>query len=244
MAMPTEEKWKEIATEFYYKWQFPNCIGAIDGKHIKIKCPAHSGTMFFNYKHYFSIVLQGIADANYKFITIDVGSFGKQSDGGTFRSSTLYYAMQNGHLKIPDSNKLPLTAIVMPYVFIGDEAYPLLAHLLKPYNRTILDDDKEYFNMRLSRARRVIECSFGIINAKWRVLWKPIETLPETADIIVKTICILHNVTIDMEGLDSTMGDIVSENEKLRSSRSNNRATNEANYVRNCFKTFLCDNKI
>lgn len=39
---------------------------------------------------FFSIVLQGVSDANYKFITIDVGGYGKQSDGGTFRASSLF----------------------------------------------------------------------------------------------------------------------------------------------------------
>lgn len=34
---PTEENWKRIAEEFNEKWNFTNCIGAIDGKHIIIQ---------------------------------------------------------------------------------------------------------------------------------------------------------------------------------------------------------------
>lgn len=84
MPVPNETDWRKHAENFYNKWNFPNAIGAIDGKHIRIQCPPNSGSMYFNYKHFFSVVLLAIVDANYKYIAIDVGSFGRESDGGTF----------------------------------------------------------------------------------------------------------------------------------------------------------------
>lgn len=59
---------------------FPNCLGAIDGKHIRVKKPPNSGTSFFNYKKYFSVVLMAVADADSNDIAIDVGSYGSTSD--------------------------------------------------------------------------------------------------------------------------------------------------------------------
>lgn len=73
----TEDEWLKIALDFQKKWNFPNCIGAIDGKHCKIKAPPKSGTTFHNYKGYFSLVLMAIVDANYRFIWVDIGDFGK-----------------------------------------------------------------------------------------------------------------------------------------------------------------------
>lgn len=72
----------------------------------------------------------------------------------------------------------------MPFVIVGDKAYPLLRNLLKPFARKNLDQNSEYLNARLSGARRVIECAFGILNAKWRLLWKPIEMEPKYVMIL------------------------------------------------------------
>lgn len=80
---PTVESLKQIINDFYLRWNFPNCCGAIDGKHIRIKCPQRAGSSFFNYKDFHSIVLLAIVDANYKFVALDVGSYGREGDAGT-----------------------------------------------------------------------------------------------------------------------------------------------------------------
>jgi hypothetical protein len=84
LRQPTEEKWRKKAEEFYSLWQFPNCIGATDGKQIKMQAPRNSGSLFFNYKKILSVILLALVDANYKFTIIDVGGYGKSSDGRLF----------------------------------------------------------------------------------------------------------------------------------------------------------------
>ena len=73
-APSTAEEWQEVARQFEDKWQYPNCIGAIDGKHIAIRAPPNSGSMFHNYKMFYSIVLMAVVDALYRFLIVDVGS--------------------------------------------------------------------------------------------------------------------------------------------------------------------------
>lgn len=68
MPVPDEEKWKNIEKEFFEKWNYPNRIGALDGKHVEILAPPKTGSLYFKYKKYFSIVLLALVDANYKFM--------------------------------------------------------------------------------------------------------------------------------------------------------------------------------
>ena len=90
MQVPaTESDWQHIADGFFTKWNFPHCIGALDGKHIQIEAPKNSGSVYFNYHGNFSVVLMAIADGDYKITYADVGCQGRISDGGVFKSTTV-----------------------------------------------------------------------------------------------------------------------------------------------------------
>lgn len=107
MPVPQESDWRAIAEGFSSKWSFPHCLGAIDGKHITIKAPANSGSLYYNYKGQFSIVLLAVVDANYLFRVVDIGAFGKSSDGGTLSASAFGRALRDGTLNLPDDEPLP-----------------------------------------------------------------------------------------------------------------------------------------
>lgn len=100
MPQPSEDQLMNIALDFKEMWHFPNCIGSLNGKHCRVKRPKKSGSVFFNYMHYFSIVLQAVADARKRFLTIEVGGRGKQSDGGTFNASSLNRLLKRGAFNI------------------------------------------------------------------------------------------------------------------------------------------------
>lgn len=243
MSIPTTDIFQKIAEDFYNTWNFPHVIGAIDGKHVRIICPKKSGSMFFNYKKYFSVVLQGVVDANYKLIAIDVGGYGKQSDGGTFQSSDFYKLLTTKQIKIPTASSLPGTNIKAPYVFIGDEAYPLLDFVLKPYSGTNLSIEEECFNNRLSRARKTVECTFGILYSKWRILSKAIETNIDLADNIIKCVCILQNTIFDREGIERHLTDIEIV-PRTQNNQPTGRPLNSAKTIRDIFKNFFTDNPL
>lgn len=191
---PTQaNEWIKIADGFKRNANFPNCIGAIDGKHIRIIRPCDSGSLYFNYKKYFSINLLKVCDSDYKFIYVDVGSYGKSSDSTIFYKSSLRTDIEQNNLNIPELIELTETTDPLPLTFVGDEAFPLSAYMQRPYAGNNLSHKQIVYNYRLSRARRYIECAFGIMANKWRIFHRPINVGVAFSEEIIKTCCILHN---------------------------------------------------
>ncbi|KYN20696.1 Putative nuclease HARBI1 [Trachymyrmex cornetzi] len=189
----TETEWLDIAQNFDDVTNFTHCIGAIDGKHVTIQCPNNAGSTYYNYKQSHSIVLLGICDANYIFRFVDIGAYGQRSDGGIFGDSIIGRNFDSQRMNVPKPAAVE-GGRILPFCLVGDEAFPLKPYLLRPYpNRiglTLMDD---IFNYRLSRARRIIENTFGILASQWRVFRKPIIAQPETAKLIVQATVCLHN---------------------------------------------------
>lgn len=196
MPQPTEEMWKTIASIYKEMWNFPNCIGAIDGKHINIQCRINAEPTYYNYKGSHSIVLLALVDADYKFIAIDVGAYGRNSDGGILSKSIIGKKLQSKTFNIPEPAPIIQNGQPQPYVIVDDEAFPLKTYLLRPYSSSYLRDNEpnKVFNYRLSRARRVVENAFGILAARWRCFRGPLEIQPELVDQVVLTSCCLHNM--------------------------------------------------
>ncbi|CAN7974957.1 unnamed protein product [Ixodes persulcatus] len=135
MPAPTEELWAKNAQQFYDLWNFPNCVGAIDGKHITVET---RGSATFNYKKTHSIILLAVVDAQYKFVMVDIGEFGSWNDSAVFRSCPIGQNMTSGTLQLPEPQELPHTSVKMPFVLVGDEAFPLMENLMRPYPGTSL----------------------------------------------------------------------------------------------------------
>lgn len=194
MKHPTEEKWTRISSNFLQLWNLPNCVGAIDGKHIMIQAPPNSGSMYFNYKKTFSLVLMAACDAQYKFTLFDVGAYGSESDGGILSRSNFGQSLYGGTLNIPGGTaRLPGSDKEVSYYFVGDEAFQMSTYMMRPYPGRSLNEQKRIFNYRLSRARRTIENTFGIFAARWRIFRRTIYANPDVANRLVLATMCLHN---------------------------------------------------
>ena len=150
LPIPTKTQWEEIAKGFELKANFPHCLGAIDGKHIRTRKPEHSGSLYFNYKDYYSIVLLEIVDTGYRFVYVDIGSYGKHCDSYILKNSVFWKKLNDGSLQIPDPKPLTESGDIVPFVLVGDEAFALHNNLLLPFGGTHLDERKQIFNYRLS----------------------------------------------------------------------------------------------
>jgi len=135
-----------------------------------------------------------LVDANYKFLFVDIGSYGRISDGGVFNNCSLSVALDKDNvLNIPADTTLPGSDIISPYVVVADDAFAMRRHLVKPFPMRNLQYDQRIFNYRLSRARRVVENAFGIMCSKFRLFSKAIPLTPEKVQTVVMATCCLHN---------------------------------------------------
>ena len=180
-----------ISEKLSQHWNFPNMIGAVDGKHVILQQPCNSGSHYRNYKGTDSIILMAVGP-EYQFLFADVGMNGRNSDGGNWLQSPMRKALEKYTLSLPKPKPLYENRKETPFVCIGDDAFPLTNYPMKPYPQKDLAIDNRIFNYRLPRARRISQNAFGILANRWRVLHKPFSLQPQKVKITF-AILILHN---------------------------------------------------
>jgi hypothetical protein len=120
-TVPALEEWLRIADEFNEICKMPDCIGSVDGKHCRIKCPPNAGSLYFNYKSFHL----GVADANCCVTLIDVGAHGCENDSSVFSNSSSGKAFSSGDLNVTSIRYIPGTSMSIPLYLVGDKAFPL-----------------------------------------------------------------------------------------------------------------------
>lgn len=163
------------------------------GKHVTINHPREHGSLYFNYQKTHSIVLMAITDADYKFVYVDVGCNGRMSDGGVWKRSDLGVALETGTVELPEQRNLPLSETPCKYFFVADDAFSLKEYIMKPYSGRGLGEEEGICNYRISRGRRVVENSFGILCKRFPIFYKPLPVKPEKATHVVLAAVALHN---------------------------------------------------
>ncbi|XP_046404950.1 uncharacterized protein LOC124170281 [Ischnura elegans] len=203
MPEPTTEDWTRISEEFYHKTSFPNCLGAVDGRQVKIVSSQAVIVASKKFKNCNSVVVMGVADANYKFTAVEVGLF-SGDEGGEFsiEKSSFGSSLLAKSLAIPLPCPPPNSERALPFVFIGREDFPPHENILQPYAGKDLKVKCSIFNNRLARAYSSIDCALAILCHKFKLLRVGLTVAPEFGMSIVKTICILHNFLGERDGLN------------------------------------------
>ena len=97
----------------------PHCLGTLDGKHVEIRKPASSGSLWYNYKGFFSMLLLGICDARYYFSYVDVGEYGSNNDSGVVKNSRMSRKFGANKMNILSAAKIPESDdLELPYFFL------------------------------------------------------------------------------------------------------------------------------
>ncbi len=185
----SEEEWLQKAREFEEKWDYPFGLGALDGKHCQVQCFGNSGSLFYNFKSHFSVVLLALVDANNRLLYVDIGGAGGSNDAGILQASTFQDALQSGALNLPKQRH----NIGVDYHFIGDDAFGHTTRLVKPFPLRGLSAKERVFNYRFSRARRIVESTFGLMASRFRVLRSSSMLSYDNVIKTIQAVCVLPN---------------------------------------------------
>ncbi|XP_064079431.1 putative nuclease HARBI1 [Macrobrachium nipponense] len=199
----TQEEWKNVAKRFASKWNYFNCVGALDGKHVAIKKRKGGGSLYFNYKKFHSIILMALSDAKYKLLFIDVGA-GGAGDGGTWQKCNLARTVTNNRTGLPQYRNLPNDEEPIPFHIVADDAFALNPWLMKPYSHQSQDPTKRMYSYRLSRARRVVENAFGLLQMRWRVFGTTMQHDVQVCKKITLCSCVMRNLALQRYPLAGT----------------------------------------
>ncbi|KAL8499204.1 hypothetical protein ACS0TY_022251 [Phlomoides rotata] len=178
-----------IESESDPRWQqFQGCLGVLDGTYIDVHVPISEKGRYRNRKGQISVNVLGVCDMNMQFVYILTGWEGSAADSKVLRNAI---NMENG-LKIPrgkyylcDNGYLNCEGFLTPYKGVRYHLNEWTSRRPQTY--------QEYFNMKHTRARNVIERTFGLLKMRWGILRSPSWYLITTANKIIMACCLIHN---------------------------------------------------
>lgn len=159
------------------------CVGAIDGIIVHIKRPdSVNESRAFNRKGYYAVVFICMCDADRNFTYISFPFMGSTADSQAFKLTNVYKWLYEDNVFGDE-----------PYWVAGDAAFTCSNRLLSPY-RGPQNAIGTAFNEKLSSLRVNIECAFGLMTARWRILRSAMEFQTElTCAAAFQTCALLHN---------------------------------------------------
>lgn len=172
----------------------PNIVSAIDGSHVRIKAPPDSAADYFSRYQQHDFIIQAVVNGNQIFMDFTCGFPGSMHDARVLRGSAIFRRAAQGEILTAPTVNMAGREIT-PYL-VGDSAYPLSPWLMKPYPEGTRDPSEIAFNKELSSARVQVECAFGMLKNRWRVLQKRFDSNIEFAIKPAIACAVLHNICL------------------------------------------------
>ncbi|XP_053560947.1 putative nuclease HARBI1 [Bombina bombina] len=182
---PTSPRgWRDVKRDFFLLGGIPNVLGAIDCTHIALRPPVRREIIFRNRKHFHSLNVQIICDANMRILNVVAGFPGSSHDAYILRNSGVW--------RLFETNQMPEGHL------LADSAYPLKKWIWTPLKENQVVGPAELrYNEAHIRTRAIIERLFGVLKMRFRCLDRSggdLQFSPEKAIKIIVACCCLHNM--------------------------------------------------
>uniref|UniRef100_A0A183F823 DDE Tnp4 domain-containing protein n=1 Tax=Heligmosomoides polygyrus TaxID=6339 RepID=A0A183F823_HELPZ len=186
---PSRATWRESAEQFRSIRKYPRGVGSMDGRHFRCFAPRCSGSSYYNYKGFFSLVLLAVVNGAYRILALDLGGKGGESD--PFLESSVGIFPAGGDL---DGEG------VVDYHILADGGFAQTTWMQRPFRQAEVCSDplKARFNECFSSARRIVESVFGIICARFRIFQRPLIGTEEHCKLLIAAALMSFVITIYM----------------------------------------------
>ncbi|XP_059669372.1 uncharacterized protein LOC132314535 [Cornus florida] len=193
----------EILNNDRFHPYFKNCIGAIDGTHVRVKVSNEDAPRYRGRKNYPTVNVLAACSFDMKFTYVLPGWEGTASDSRVMASAL---KRQGDKLILPEGK-----------FYLADAGYPLKAGLITPYRGVRYhlkeyasrrpENPRELFNLRHASLRNVIERIFGVLKKRFPIIGsstEPTYDVKTQVDIILAC-CIIHNYLMGMDPDESLL---------------------------------------
>ncbi|XP_050331421.1 uncharacterized protein LOC126760082 [Bactrocera neohumeralis] len=186
---------KEDLAEYisgYCKLGHPQCMGVIDGYHIKVRPNATVAKEYLNNRGWYSIILLALVDYRCRFLYVNIGTPGLCTYSQTYNASALRVLLNNNELLT--GYKKEIDGVEIPVYIIGDSSFEFSKSLMTPYPvSTSLTENKKQFNNKLLACKKVADNAFRHLKARFRRIGIGIDNRKGNAPLIIRSTCILYN---------------------------------------------------
>ena len=171
---------------------FSGCIGAIDGWVVKIRKPSKSDGVanpasFYSRKGFYGLNVVVICDRKKRILYRVINSRGAEHDSTAFKNSSLYELLLSNWKQLREKG----------FYFIGDSAYSLSSFLLTPFDNAVHGYAEDNYNFFHSSSRICVECTFGEVDLRWGILWRPLKFSLKNNITVIDACLRLHNFIVD-----------------------------------------------
>ncbi|KAK6161944.1 hypothetical protein DH2020_001785 [Rehmannia glutinosa] len=163
-----------------WKW-FKGCLGALDDTYIKVKVAETDKSRYRTRKCDITVNVLGVCDRNMKFIYVLSGWEGSTADCRVLRDAVNRRAMVN---------------VLAGNFYLCDNGYTngVRYHLNEwGEGSSVPQNSQEFFNMNYSKARNVIERTFGLLKKRWAILRSQTFCDIKIQNRVIMACALLHN---------------------------------------------------